>query len=493
MPGTELVDEDAWLNDTLMPPLQPRDELHPETPAQPATPTLASEEEAPASSQAGGQIIPGHRLWPVVLSLSQRLWQDRLHKGGIVAGRDHTQVELIKKRCLDMLRAEPTLASQVYNLTEAEQVLKGVVDEVLGYGPLEPLLKDEAVTEIMAVGPCLTYIERNGDLQEAPYHFEDERHMTRIVENILRQAGRDLEPHWPLADIRLPDGTFVNIVMPPGAVKGPAITIRKRKKRPLELADLVHLGSLSPDMADFLHACVQARLNIVICGGMRSGRTTLLNALANCIPEGERIVTIENAAELDIKHKHAVALEAYRSALDANTRERVTMRDLVVNALHMRPERIIVDECRGDEAMEMLHAMGAGQDGSLITLYANNLQDGLNRLEMLWLVDRSKVPVALMRAQVAQAVHLLIHQARLSDGSRKIMNIAEVQGVEGDRIKLQSIFHFEEAGGDETIGAIRGTFEPGGFRPTCMSKLEAKGIYLSDEVFVRRGILEISR
>ena len=426
-----------------------------------------------------------YRLWPVVLHLSQHIWEEMYQKRDMVPARERAEIEHVRKRSLDLLRAELRLASQIQDRDEAEQVLGRVVDEVLGYGPLEELLKDEDVSEIMVVGSRLTYVERNGKVEEVPNHFEDDSHVLRIVENVLRQAGRCIEEKRPIADVRLPDGSLVNIVLPPSAVKGPAITIRKYTKRPLDMADLVSLGSMTQEMADFLSACVQARLNIVICGGMSSGRTTLLGALGSCIAAEERIVTIEDVAELQLSQRHVVALQVRAmQPADSGSSEQLSMRDLVIHTLHMRPERIIVDECRESETVEMLQAMYAGYDGSLITMYAHNVRDCLARLEMMWLVYGKKLPLPMMRARIASSLDVIVCLLRLSDGSRKIMNISEVQGVDGDRIKLQSIFHY--GGMNVESGKPEDAFRPSGFRPTFMSKLEAGNIHLPDEIFVPR-------
>ena len=426
----------------------------------------------------------GHRLWPVVLHLSQQIWQELYQQGDMVPAREGAEVEHVRKRSLGLLRAELGLARQIQSRDEAELVLARVVDEVLGYGPFEGLLKDEDISEIMVVGPRLVYVERNGRVEEVPHHFEDDQHVLRIVENMLRQSGQHIESKRPIANIRLPDGSLVSIALPPNAVKGPTISIRKSTKRPLDMADLVSLGSMTQEMADFLSACVQARLNIVICGGMGSGRTTLLGALGSCISAEERVVTIENVAELQLSQRHVVALQAQiLQSEHSGSSAHLAMRDLVLHALRMRPERIIVDECRGSETVEMLQAMYSGFDGSLISMYAHNVRDCLARLEMMWLVDGRKLPVPVMRAQIACALDVIVHLLRLPDGSRKIMNIAEVQGGDSDRIKLQSIFHSDGMNGET---GRKGAFRPSGFRPTFMSKLEARNLHLPDEIFVPR-------
>ena len=479
-------EEDAWLNDVL-PPSRARSvpdhaNMRARATARVSPPVMHTPDGSPAEYDRGRDprgrpgplhiandpILPGHRLWLVVHRLSERVCQELARRRTVVESND-AELEGPARECaVDILRAESTLAAQVHNLTEAEQVMQAVIDEVSGFGPLATLWRDDAVTEIMAVGPRLTVVERNGDMWEAPYHFEDEQHMIRIVGNILRVAGRLFDPSVMIANARLPDGMFVSIIMPPGAVKGPTITMRKRSKHVPTLAELVKLETLSEPMAEFLAMCVEARLNIVICGGLRSGRTTLLNALASCIPATERIVTIEDVAELQLEQKQVVSLEARLIAPDAREREcgnSGSMRELLLCALRLRPERVIMGDCWNDDAGVLLSALHTGYAGSLFNMYANGLQDCLGRLEMMWLANRSAMSLPVTREQVARAVHLVIYLARLSSGARKVMNIAEVVGTQGDKIKARSIFHYQEDGEGQ------GRFESGGFVPTCLAGL----------------------
>lgn len=412
-------------------------------------------------------ICPGHRLWSVVYRLSERVCQELTRRRPVVESND-AQVESLARECaVDILRAESALASQVHNLTEAEQVMQAVVDEVSGFGPLAPLWRDDAVTEIMAVGPRFTVVEQNGDMEEVACHFEDEQHMIRIVGNILQDTGRAFDPSVMITNARLLDGTFVNIIMPPGAVKGPTLTMRKRSKHVLTLAELVERETLSELMAEFLVDCVEARRNIVICGGLRSGRTTLLNALAALIPSAERIVTIEDVAELQFEQKQVISLEGRLLSSEVSAREQeksASMRELLFSALRLRPERLVVGDCWSDEAGILLSALHTGYAGSLFNMYANGLQDCLSRLEMMWLANRPTIPLAVTREQVARVVDVVIYLARLSNGARKVMNIAEVMGVQDGKIKARSIFHCQEnAGGQEKFG-------PGEFVPTCLAE-----------------------
>jgi pilus assembly protein CpaF len=434
----------------------------------------------PASSYSS--IAPGHQLWLVVMRLSEYLWQELVQKPGVFTVAEAVQVEYVRKRTLDILRNDTKLAQQVHNLAEAQLVLQTVVDEVCGYGPLTALMLDESVTEITVVGPRFAYVERNGTVEDVTCSFEDDRHMLRIIENMLRKVGRRMRNDWLIVDVRLPDGSLVNIVMPPSAVNGPTITIRKGSTKPLTMEKLVQLGTLSTEMAGFLHACVHARLNIAICGGVNAGRTTLLNALCTAIPAGERIATIEDVAELRLDHKHVVGMVAQVES-PANSGH-VTMRDLVHNALRIGVERIVLGECQGDEAVEMLKAMYNGYNGSLLALYANDVRNCLTRLEAMCLTTATITPLSIIRNQIATALDVVVSISRLRDGSRKILNIAEVQSIENDAIKWQSIFYYKgtqrKSAGDE----VKGGFAASGFRPTFLARLEEAGIVLPKEMFV---------
>src|SRR6266567_8816217 len=478
----EFEEEDAWLNDMgsssqSQTPLESKPEA--------AEPSHEKEhpvtEEVPWISQSHKYIGPGHPLWPVVLRLRERIWQELYQKPGILSTSRAFLVNFVQKRAIDLLHEEPKLAQKVGDIAEAKLVLHSLVNEVLDYGPLETLMKDESVSEIMVVGPHFACIERNGAIEDVPCNFEDDRHMERIIENMLRRAGRHMKPDWPIVDMRLPDGSLVNVVMPPSAVNGPTITIRKASKKPLSIDDLIQMETLTSEMAEFLRACIQARLNIVICGGIASGRTTLLNALSAYIPAEERIATIEEVAELRLSQKHVVALVSQLTS--SGSTGGVTMRDLVVNALRIGSERILRGECRGDEVVEILQAMNNGYNGFLITQYANDLRNCLTRLEAMYQAAGTTLPVTLIRAQIATAVDVIVHVSRLRDGSRKILNIAEVQYMENDAIKLQSIFHFKDAGFDATSRELKGAFEPSGFSPSFLPNFEAMGIHLPPEMF----------
>jgi pilus assembly protein CpaF len=396
-------------------------------------------------------------------------------------GRTPEKRRLVRVQGQAFLDGTPPL-NEFLNQEEKELLLRLVEDEVLGYGALEPLLADERVSEVMVVEPSLVYVERAGKILETSIRFQDEAHLMRVIQAILRPLGRSVSRAWPMADGRLPDGSRVNVVIPPAAVRGPALTIRKFSRKPLLLPDLVRLGSMSEQMAELLRACVLARLNMVVSGGTGSGKTTLLNALSACIPSDERIVTIEDAAELQLQQRHVVALEATPAEPDGTGR--VTIRDLVVNALRMRPERIVVGECRSGEAMDMLQAMNTGHDGSLTTAHANSPRDCLTRLETMAMMAGLDLPVQMVRRQVAGGLQMIIHQARLRDGSRKVTHITEIQGIDGETIILQDLFRFHETGTDPATGKVLGTFEPGGFRPKCYPRFEALDLHFPADFFV---------
>jgi len=501
--NTEPAPEDAWLNDVgptsqlqtkndhkQVPVLEsetaePSSELetyslidYAELLAQQNTPTLILEAVTPAQTET--HIGPSHRLWPLMLRLSEHIWQQLHQKPASGGVHESSLIEFVHNRSLDALRLDDTVS----DLSEVEQLSHGIVEEVLGYGPLEAFMDNEDISAITVINPHLTYVVRNNKLQEIPDCFEDERHILRIIENMLRCAGQRLEPGRPMAEIRLRDGTYISIAMPPYALHGPTITIRKSSHKLLAMANLIQLGSMTQEMADFLAACVQARLNILICGGIGSGRTTLLNALGSCIPADERIVTIENVAELQLNQKQVIALEA--QLIDPDNAKSVTMHDLVLHALRIRPEHLIVGECRGSEVVELLRAMYSGCSGILTSIYAHNLRDCLTRLEVMCQLGGLNLPTSTIRAQIAGALDLVVYITRLRDGSHKIINIAEVQGLENNSIRLQNIFHYQETELDTATGMMQGTFKPGGFRPHCLTKLEAANIQLPREIFMAR-------
>ncbi|MCS7256897.1 MAG: CpaF family protein [Thermomicrobium sp.] len=381
----------------------------------------------------------------------------------------------LEETFLSVLESEGIVLSRI----ERHRLFEAIVAEILGYGPIESLLKDDTVTEIMVNGPKQVWVERNGKLEKTTIQFDDDDHVMRIIDRIVSPLGRRIDESSPMVDARLPDGSRINAVIPPISLVGPCLTIRKFSRDPLTVDDLIRFGTMTPEIAQFLEACVQARLNIVVSGGTGSGKTTLLNVLSSFIPGDERIVTIENAAELQLRQEHVVTLESRPPNIEG--KGEVTIRDLVINALRMRPDRIVVGECRGGEALDMLQAMNTGHDGSMTTVHSNSPRDTLHRLETMVLMAGMDLPVRAIREQIASALDLIVHMARLKDGSRKIVAITEVQGMEGDVIVLQDIFVFEQTGYEN--GKVLGRIKPTGVRPKFVEKFEVANIYLPPQIF----------
>ena len=368
------------------------------------------------------------------------------------------------------------------NLPETirQQIFHDVMDDLLGYGPIQPLLDDDDITEVMVNGADKVYVERRGKLIKTQVKFENDAHVMRIIERIVLPLGRRIDQDTPTVDARLPDGSRVNAVIPPVAIDGPSITIRKFGKSKLTVEQLIKYKSLTPIMAEFLQACVVAKMNIVISGGTGSGKTTLLNVLSSDIPEDDRIVTIEDAAELQLHQDHIVRMETKAANLDG--KGAVSVRDLVKNSLRMRPDRIVVGECRGGEALDMLQAMNTGHDGSLTTVHANSPRDALARLETLIMMAGMDLPLKVIREQIASAVDLIVQQSRMRDGSRKITAITEVAGMEGDTIVLTDVFKYNQTG-ITAEEVVIGEHKPTGIRPMFMPRLESAGFKLGPEVF----------
>lgn len=378
-----------------------------------------------------------------------------------------------------LMQAYQTTRLQLPNSVR-DQLFHDILDDLLGFGPLQPLLDDPEISEIMVNGPKHVYIERKGKLQKTNITFENDAAVIRLIEKIVLPLGRRIDADSPTVDARLPDGSRVNAVIPPCAIDGPTITIRKFQKDKLTIQQLINYGSITENMANFIRACVIARLNIIISGGTGSGKTTLLNILSSFIPEDERIVTIEDAAELKLQQEHVVRLET--KPPNSEGRNAVTIRDLVRNSLRMRPDRIVIGECRGGEALDMLQAMNTGHDGSLTTLHANTPRDALSRLETMCLMSGMELPVRVIREQIASAIDLIIQIARLKDGSRKVVSVTEVAGMEGDTIVMTDIFKFEQTG-ISPDGKVLGELKPTGIRPLFTPRLEAAGFKLGPEVF----------
>ena len=363
--------------------------------------------------------------------------------------------------------------------TERSELFDQIVSAILGFGPLELLLRDESVTEVLVNGPNQVYVERNGKLEESEIRFRDVDDLIRIIDRIVAPLGRRVDESSPMVDARLPDGSRVNVIIPPLSLVGPCISIRKFARAAYGADDLIRLGTLTRDMSDFLRACVQARLNIVVSGGTSSGKTTFLNILSANIPDNERILTIEDAAELRLQQRHVIRLEARPPNVEG--RGEVKIRQLVINALRMRPDRIVVGEVRGGEALDMLQAMNTGHDGSLTTAHSNSTRDTLHRVETMVLMAGMDLPLRAIREQIAAAFDLIVHLERLNDGGRKVVTISEVQGMEGDVIVMQDLFRYVQTGIRD--GRVQGYFTGMGIRPKFMDKIESWGIYLSPTLF----------
>jgi pilus assembly protein CpaF len=390
--------------------------------------------------------------------------------------RQTDEVRQTIEEMYDNLLAQEAL---ILSRTERQRLFEQIVAEILGFGPLEPLLAEDAVTEIMVNGAKKIYVERKGKLEKVTAVFENDEHVLRIIDRIVSPLGRRIDESSPYVDARLPDGSRVNAIIPPLAVNGPTLTIRKFSKKPLTIQNLLEFGSITEEAVEFLKACVLARLNVVVSGGTGSGKTTLLNILSGFIPDDERIITVENAAELQLRQEHVVTLESRPPNIEG--KGEVTIRDLVINCLRMRPDRIVVGECRGGEALDMLQAMNTGHDGSLTTAHANSPRDTLSRLETMCLMAGMDLPVRAIREQIAAAVDVIVQQERMRDGSRKIVNVTEVQGMEGDVIVLSDVFLFEQMGYEG--GKVIGRLKPTGIRPKFIETIEAAGITLPPSVF----------
>ncbi|MDY6290805.1 MAG: CpaF family protein [Succiniclasticum sp.] len=391
-----------------------------------------------------------------------------------LASNNHTRAEveeLISSYCQRVLDDNPMNVPR----GERARIVADICDEILGLGPIEPLLKDETITEVMINGPKKIFVERKGKLQLTNVQFHDDAHLMTIIERIVSPLGRRIDEASPLVDARLSDGSRVNAIVPPLSLIGPCVTIRKFTKNPLSIDNLVGFGSLSEEMAEFLQACVKARLNIMVSGGTGSGKTTTLNVLSSFIPDDERIVTIEDAAELRLQQQHVVTLESRPANLEG--KGAITIRDLVRNALRMRPDRIIVGEVRSGEALDMLQAMNTGHDGSLTTGHANSPRDILSRLETMVMMAGMDLPVRAIREQIASALDLVIQQSRIQDGSRKITYITEVQKMEGDTIVLQDLFKYVQTGINES-GKSVGYYEASGLQPMFLNKFKMNGVEL---------------
>ncbi|MEX0725476.1 MAG: CpaF family protein [Planctomycetaceae bacterium] len=368
---------------------------------------------------------------------------------------------------------------------DRERLIDDVMDEVFGLGPLETLMKDKTISDILVNHIHEVYIERNGRLELTPILFADDAHLMRIIQRIVSRVGRRIDEVSPMVDARLPDGSRINAVVPPLALNGPTLSIRRFGARPMQVDDMLETGSLTTDMIDFLAAAVDARMSMLIAGGTGAGKTTLLNALTRYIPHDERIVTIEDSAELQLQHRHVVRLETRPPNTEGSGE--ITPRALVRNSLRMRPDRIIVGEVRGPEALDMLQAMNTGHEGSLTTIHSNDTRDALSRLELMVAMTGYDLPIPVVRQYIANGISLIVHLSRLKGGARRVMRVSEITGVEGGEIQLQDVFGFQQTGVDERGYAV-GEFFVTGYRPQCLESLKAAGVQLTDRMFEQRRI-----
>ena len=462
---------------------RPAGEGEPQVPTTPQTPAPASGGKPSAPSGGGGAAAP-NRPFLGAMPARESFREAKYRVQNRLINELDPKLDLSNQ--VEVRRQIEELFGKVADeeglaLTRAERVrmLEQITDEILGLGPLEPLLRDETITEVMVNGPQQVYIEREGRLEMTNVTFQNDEHVMKIIQRIISPIGRRIDESSPMVDARLADGSRVNAIIPPLSLVGPVLTIRKFAATPFTVEDLIRFGTATTEMFEFLEACVKARLNVFVSGGTGSGKTTMLNILSSFIPDDERIVTIEDAAELQLRQEHVVTLEARPSNIEG--KGAIPIRELVRNALRMRPDRIVVGECRSSEALDMLQAMNTGHDGSMSTGHANSPRDMLARLETMVLMAGMDLPLRAIREQIASAVDLIVHQNRLKDGSRKIVNITEVQGMEGDVIVMQDIFVFEQTGVVE--GKIEGKLRPTGIRPKFVEKFEAAGIHLPPNVF----------
>jgi pilus assembly protein CpaF len=429
--------------------------------------------------------IPTRRVTAPATSSAQDTYQDLKNRvqnkllSGLDPGMDVTRTNDVRRTIQELFEQILNEENIVLSRPERARMFEQIAAEILGFGPLQPLLEDESITEIMVNGAKNIYIERKGKIIRVPVAFESNEHVMRIIDRIVSPLGRRIDESQPYVDARLPDGSRVNVIIPPISLVGPVITIRKFARKPFTVEQLIQFGSISEESIEFLKACVEARINLVISGGTGSGKTTLLNVISGFIPTNERIITIENAAELQLRQEHVVTLESRPCNIEG--RGEVTIRQLVINALRMRPDRIIVGEIRAEAALDMLQAMNTGHDGSMTTCHSNGPRDTLSRIETMTMMAGMDLPIRAIREQVSSAIDLIVHQERMRDGSRKVTNITEVTGMEGDVITMTDIFVFEQVGyeNDKVVGRLR----PTGLRPKFIDKIEASGIHLPSNIF----------
>jgi len=436
-------------------------------------PSAAPAPAAPAGRTSG----------PETQELLSRIKRE-LHQQ-VIAGMDLTAVGTMREEDLrlEVRRVAEELCrrrTDLLSLSERESLINDVLDEVFGLGPLEPLFRDAAVTDILINGPKTVYVERNGRLELSKIKFTDDAHVMSIVQRIAGRVGRRIDETTPMVDARLADGSRLNAIIPPLALDGPLVSVRRFGTQRMTADDLVATNSIAPDMLEFLSACIEARINVLISGGTGSGKTTLLNILSSYIPPDERVATIEDAAELQLQQPHVVRMETRPANVEGEGE--VSTRDLVRNALRMRPDRIIVGECRGAEALDMLQAMNTGHEGSLTTIHANTTRDATSRLEMMVGMAGFDLPIWTIRRQIASAIHILVQVARLVGGARKVIRVSEITGMEGDMISMHDIFEYRQTGLDDQRCAV-GHFRATGIRPHLLTRLENSGVHVPIELF----------
>jgi len=427
-------------------------------------------------------VAGGHDSMDKTLHIKAKVHRRLLQSLDLIEAR-RLPIEQLHAQCAE--RVDVLLGEEKFPLSgpEKQQLIREVMDEVFGYGPLDEYLRDPYVSDILVNGPHKVYIERRGRLESTDATFLDDDHLMRVIRRIADNVGRRVDESTPMLDARLPDGSRVNAIVPPLALDGPALSIRRFGTNPLDMVRLIEEDALREEMALFIEACVQCKANVLISGGTGTGKTTLLNALSKWIPAGERVVTIEDAAELQLQREHVVRLETRPPNIEG--KGEITQRDLLRNSLRMRPDRIIIGEVRGDETLDMLQAMNTGHEGSMTTVHANNPRDALRRIENMVSMAGINYPVRAIREQISSALEVLIHLGRLAGGLRKIVQIGEITGMEGDAICLHEIFRYDQLGVDEN-GNAQGNFEVCGVRPRLLTKLKAQGVEMSPEMFQRR-------
>jgi pilus assembly protein CpaF len=422
---------------------------------------------------------------PVLDELRQKIHHHLIDELGPMLYDRRMSEDDLRVRVQDQLQKALQKEKAPLSAADRAQLIQDVSDDILGYGPIDRYLKDEDITEVMINGPHSVYVERNGKLEPVGATFVDEDHLRRIIDKIVGQIGRRIDEATPMVDARLPDGSRVNAVIHPLAIGGPFMTIRKFATDPYTIEDLISFGTMNAATARFLEACVVGRLNVIVSGGTGTGKTTTLNVLSSFIPDDERIVTIEDAKELQLHQDHVLPMEARPPNIEG--RGQVTIRDLVRNSLRMRPDRIVVGEVRGGEALDMLQAMNTGHDGSITTVHSNSPRDALARIETMTLMAGFDLPIRAIREQMSSALDLIVHLTRLRDGTRRITHVTEVQGMEGDVITLQDVFLFDYGMGIDQSGRFKGHLKATGIRPRFAEKLQDLGVKLGAELFATEG------